>query len=429
MIDVRVLIPIVLFAAPALACTNIYGIPGECRMRVVVCDPRGTEQVEVMSVVMENNWSYSACSPSSDGAANVLFVGPDHLDVQYRGRRRSIPRGPYYPHSVEWDSSERRFAFWAPLEEGTPARRRLAVCDVRAMSASPAYQIVYEAPKTSAPFGFMWIPDQDALLVIEQRLVEDITSGAVVRVDVATGEARDLVVEEGAIDFAMTRHHSSAGAASKALVGSRNSLRLVDCVTGDAQRLPGLPGMGLHNLELSQDGRRAALFYRRAVPAEDGRTFVGVYLVDFAKVVAGEADGARQLYDGFDVHTLWLSPSGDEVLWATPWSVSTWSVSAPVAETKHVLAATDDLEIKGAAYDASGSRIAITLGNRLLVHDAADGTTSEVTRFGEAAQTFAAEPRWVHGRVMVSVFHDSAGQPRRSRVDLGTPNRPTGDKR
>lgn len=403
-----------LLTAPSAACTNVYGIPGECRMRVFVCDVPGAAPAapaEVSSVDMAGYWTHSACSPSPDGAVNVLNVSAGLVEVHYRGRRRSIPRGPYSAgHAAEWDSSQRRFAFWAPEAPGVG--KRLAVCDVRTMSSSPPYQVVYTAPRGSAALSAVWVPDRDELLVLEQRhgVSVGIGQGALVKVDVETGATRDLVVADGGIDFVVTQQHrASAGAAPRALVGLRSGLWLLDCVTGASQVVRGVPAKGIYNVELSPDGRRAAVFYRRAVPAADGRLFVGVYLLDLAALVAGDASGAAQrLYDGTDVHTLWLSPAADEVLWATPRGVWRQRVEPGKEAQQLSVVAGDREEIKGAAYDPSGARVAVTLGGRVVVHDLATGATTEVARFGEAPRAFAAEPRWVNGRVMVSVFEDVA---------------------
>lgn len=406
---------VVLLASTSSACTNIYGIPGECCMRVLVCDVPGDAApalipAEVSSVVMDGNWAYSACHPSPDGAVNVVSVSAERMEVHYRGRRRSIPRGPYNAgHAAEWDSSQRRFAFWAPAEPGVG--RRVAVCDVRSMAASPAYRVVYTAPKDSAPFGVVWVPDRDELLVVERRLVGERSFGAVVKVEVATGAPRDLVVEEGTIDFVVTQsHRASAGSAPVALIGSPEGLKLLDCVTGALKVVGGVPAVGLYNLELGPDGRRAAAFFRRAVPAADGRTFLGVYLLDLEALVAGDAAGATQLYDGTDVHTLWLSPAGDEVLWASPWNV--WRARAERGAVAQQLAVApgDGEELKGVAYDPSGARLAVTVGARLVAHDLATGATTEVARFGEGLREFAAEPRWINDRILVSVFEDMAAR-------------------
>lgn len=409
-----VAVSVPLLAAPSPACTNIYGIPGECRMRVLVCDVSGSvpgAPAEVSSVDMSRYWTHSAGAPSPDGAVNVLNVSAGLIEVHYRGRRRSIPRGPYSgAHAAEWDSSQRRFAFWAPAAPGVG--KRLAVCDVRTMSSSSPFQVVYTAPTDRAPFGAVWVPDRDELLVIERGLrVEDGASlGVLVKVDVATGATRDLVVEDGALDFVVTQQHrASAGAAPVALVGSLHGLKVLDCVTGALQVVRGVPAVGIYNVELSPDGRRAAVFYRRAVPVADGRLFVGVYLLDLEALVAGEATGAtQQLYDGTDVHTLWLSPAADEVLWATPRGVWRQRVEPGAAAQQLAVVAGDREEVKGAAYDPSGARVAVTLGARLVVHDLVTGATTEAARFGEGLRGFAAEPRWVNGKVMVSVFEDVA---------------------
>lgn len=381
---------------PLSACTNVRGIPADCVMRVFECEPPGAavpkQPLERSCVRMQDTWAWSACTPSNDGAVDVVHL-PDAYEVHFQGARHMVPRGGVV--EVLWDSSERRFAFWAA------GRRVVGVADVRSMSGSPPFEVAYEAGPAAAPVAFSWVSGRDELLVLERRD----PGGAVVLVDVTTRRRRDLLVDEAGIDAVYTLHHrASAGAAPVALVGASAGLLLLDCASGQAQAL-GVPSQAITNFDLSLDGARAVVLYRRSVTAPNGQQLIGVHLLDLDGLRAGKANAVTQLDERADVHTLWLSPAADQVLWATPRSVVCHDVATGV--TTEVLTAVEgDPDVKGACFDPTGSKLAITQGNRLLVHDVATGVTAEVHTFGDPAEAFAAEPRWTQGRLLVSVFED-----------------------
>lgn len=382
-------------ANPVAACTNVRGIPSDCVMRVFECEPPGAavpkEPLLRSSVRMQETWASSACTPSNDGEVD-LFHQEDAYEVHFRGARHVVPRGG--PVEVLWDSSERRFAFW------TAGRRAVGIADVRSMSGSPPFEVAYEAGPAAEPVAFSWVSGRDELLVLERS---ELGGAAVVLVDLATRKRRDLLVDEAGIDSVLTLHHrASAGGTPVALIGTRAGLLLLDCVSGQAQAL-GLPSEGIGNFDLSLDGKRAAVLYRRHVTGQNGQGFLGVHLLDLDGLRAGKANAAAQLDESNDVHTLWLSPAADQVLWATPWSVVRHDVATGVT-TAVLTVAEGDPHVKGACFDPTGSKLAIAQGNRLLVHDVATGVTAEVHAFGEPAKAFAAEPRWTEGKLLVSVF-------------------------
>lgn len=411
-------VALLLAAGSARPCTNVYGIPNDCRMsvRVHASRPDGGQFVELMSVHMKNNWAYASGVPSPDGAVNVLFL-EDELEVQFRGRRRRIRRDPAQfvaAHSIQWDPSGRRFAFHAPRPEGDP-RMRIAVVDVRAMSGTPPYEVVYTPPKGTVAYEATWV-GEGALLALERY--ED-KKTALVRVDVATGARTNLVVRgagEALIDFVQGTHRPSDGT-RRVIAGTPDGLLVIDVGSGEVRRL-GLPGMGLHNIDLAPDGRTAALFYRRPVPGSDGRAFAGVYLLDVDAALAGRVDALERLDPATDAHTLWLSPDATQVLWCTPTQLRVRRVAARGEPSRVVQEAPDDAtvpdELKGAAFDAAGQRIAVTSATGLRVLDLRTGETVEVFR-DEGVLTFYAAPWWAGDRIVMTAFTDVAAETARPR--------------
>lgn len=413
-------------AAWSRACTNVYGIPAECRMRVLALG-RGAaaspSPVEVASVRMDRTWASAACVPSPDGAANVVFTAEDELEVHYQGRRRRLRRDPRQPtsaHAALWDARGRRFAFFAPRTDAS-APVRIAIADLQRLGSDVPYEVVYTAQDGRLPVGITWAPApawaaaERALLVHERRLGG---GSGLVRVDLEAGEQVDLVTrtrpDEAPIDFVVGGEHRPSLRRRRVLVGAGAELLALEA-SGELRRLP-LPATGLYNVELSGDGGRAALFYRRPVTGPEGQTMAGVYVADLDAALAGRPGAIEQLDGATDVHTLWLSDDGVQVLWATPDRLCVRGVAAGEAprvlfERGDALFGRDpDVRLTGAAFDRAGSRVAVTLGREVHVVDLGTGSRAQLAQVRRGC--FAAQPWWSGDRVVVTTYEDLSPSPR-----------------
>jgi hypothetical protein len=431
---------------------------------------------KVSSVYMQGNWTYHAYSMAHDGRTNIVHRA-DGIEVHRSGAGRPtvIPMAiPYIPRDFMWHPDCKRVAFWvaAPpldispwvreLEErerayGAPKRERrpgerigpsavrsLAVMDTTRLPSSVGeddkpYEIIYQMSPTASPFGVEWSPKGEAVFVIE-RAIEPTTRqnvGTITRIDLNdTSKPRVIVTMPGMIDFFMpptSRFERGEGPSTtdyKIVFGHIDGLYLCGPEGDNVRRVSNIPAVGLYNVEWNPRPTRdeLILFFKRPVTSDDGRTFTGVYRVSIPR--GDEAPTLEQVYDSTDIHTLWYSPRGTYMTWASPNGI--WfrrpedgadkvvQVDAPVVDGA-------PLEVKGVSWSDDERKLAFVATNRLYVCEVpAEGAAPEpyeVATFGETASHFAAEPRWVGDQVFLSVFENAEKSGRLKRgIDLNTPD-------
>jgi hypothetical protein len=409
---------------------------------------------KVSSVFMEGNWTWRAYSMAHDGKTTIVFL-PDGIEIHRPGRPvvQIIMELPYNPRDFYWHPDSRRVAFWVAHTpkatrpgQLTQARKAVAVMDVTKVSSwkvgdPPPYDVVYSTTPETAPFGLEWSPRGDALYLIQRGLDMETNQsyGVVTRIELNDIEhPKEIVRMPGALDFFMPpvsrfeRGEGPSNASYQILFGSIEGLYTIDPDGKNAQRLSQIPALGLFNVEWNPkpSKKEVIVFFRRAVPSADGRTFVGAYLVRIdelqrrpvaatpATPEAADPNAApagrpaiEQLYDGLDVHTLWYSPKGTYITWATPWGVWFRRPDDKPEQTVQVQippqAEGEPLEVKGVTWHDSERKLAFTAGNKLFICELPSNEVYQVAEFGEATSTFAAEPRFVGEEVYLTAFENA----------------------
>lgn len=408
-------------------------------------DPERPAPRKVSSVFMENNWTYHAYSMAHDGKTTIVHV-PDGIEVHRPGRGKVELQIelPYNPRDFYWHPDSKRVAFWVVHTpkatrpgQVVQARRAVAVMDTTRLGGTPRpgdappYDVVYTTTAEQAPFGLEWSPRGDALYLIQRGLdaVTNESYGVVTRIELNDIEhPQEIVRMPGGLDFFMppvSRYERGEGPSSaKYLIifGHMEGLYTIEPDGKNPQRVSQLPAVGLYNIEWNPKPsvNQVILFFRRPIPSGDGRTFVGAYLVRLDDLLrrrgVAEADPSarpaiEQLYDGTDVHTLWYSPRGTYMTWATPWGLwfrrpddtadKTVQVELP-AQPEGVT-----LEIKGVTWSDDEHKLAFTAGNKLFIYELGSKEAFQVAEFGKDTNTFAAEPRFVGDEVYLTAFEDA----------------------
>lgn len=428
---------------------------------------------KVSSVFMEGNWTWRAYSMAHDGKTTIVHL-PDGIELHRQGRAKVelLMELPYNPRDFYWHPDSRRVAFWVahtpkPTRPGqlTQTRKAVAVMDVTKVNSwKPGdpmpYEVVYTTTTEQAPFGLEWSPRGDALYLIQRGLDLDTNEsyGVVTRIELNdTEHPKEIVRVPGALDFFMPpvsrfeRGEGPSNASYQLLFGSIEGLYTIDPDGKNAQRLSQIPALGLYNIEWNPkpSKKEVIVFFRRAVPSGDGRTFVGAYLVRLdelqrrpAPAVTPEAADPsvaaapagrppiEQLYDGLDVHTLWYSPKGTYITWATPWGLwfrrpddkpeQTVQVQLPAQPE-----GSEPLEVKGVTWHDNEHKLAFTAGNKLFICELPSNEVYQVAEFGTATDTFAAEPRFVGDEVYLTAFENATSSGRiKSGPHFGTKDHP-----
>lgn len=417
-----------LLASPALAETNIWGVPGECQLSVVECaterDPAKRPAPKVLSsVFMRDLWTTRAFEASPDGET-LLVMLEDGLRVVRGGRTDDYPLdqgGGVREYAWHPDSS--RVATWvrdAPPDQQRP-RRAAVVLDVSRLPPAPLpagakvpYEVVDWSSETRSPFGLLWAPDGESLLVLATETdPTNATSGVLRRVPVAgQGAAHDLLRVPGALDFAYGLRGSVVPVGSgRLLLGQLGVLYALS--DGGLQPVADLPSTGLHNLAWSPDRGRnhVLLLYKRAVKSRTGEVFRGAYLLDLEAALAGGQAPTEQLDDVTSIHTLAISSRGTYATWAEPRYARLRPLSGRPTDTVEIrvpaLPSGEELPVKGFAWSPDETKLAITAGNRLYVHELGTKELYLVAELGALEHTFLAQPTWIGDRVVVGAYEDT----------------------
>lgn len=401
-----IVIPALLLPAGGWCCSNVYGIPGQGRMETWTVDLDGRRQMVSAFELDRSRWYVAhAYRLAPGGAANS--INEEHAyEVHSGGRRYRLPlTGRAWPgHDFEWAPDGRRAAY---LERGVDGVVRVRSFEVRKLGDPAAVETAWDPTAGATPAqvaaiassrqvtGFAWGRADPSLFVVERFYTGSEASSRIVRCP-PTSAPEDVLLVRGAIEpFAPL-----AGAESQLLYGTHDGLFVSDA-RGGVRTMP-LPGVGIGNLDCSPVAPDALVFYRRAAVDSRGKEFRGVWLLQFER---GQAV-TEQLHAGMDVHSVWWSPRGTWVSWATASSVHYREADARNKPSTELSV----YGVKGFAWDDEERRLAIVTGEHLLVHDRIAGTTVKVCSFETAGQTaFLADPSWIGDQVYLSHYVEAAG--------------------
>lgn len=433
---------LLLAALPARADTTVWGIPAECQLGVVECptdrDAATRPPPRILSsIFMQDHWTRRAYDASPDGA--TLLVHLEDGVRLVRGARKDDYALDLDPdaRAFAWHPDSKRVAVLLKSSEGTQALA-LAVLDVTRLPPGPVraggllpLEVVHRVPPDDQVRGLTWSPDGRALLVhgTHRDPADGQRYGSVVRVSAeAPFRASTVVLVPAALDL-LRCGPGSKDWSGLLLYGHARQLHVIG-ETGDGpRRLPGVPsttGLFLADWTAAR-ADRLLVFYRSQETAPGGQPLQGVYLLDLARLEAQPAEPPELLYGGDDLHSLWLSPRGTYASWAGPLAAYYRACGAKPADSVEVTIPTllpegERLVVKGLCWSADESKLAITAGNRLYVHEVATRALYLVAEVGVRDDTFVAQPTWIGDRVVVASYEDAVRSMRaRPRGDLWGP--------
>lgn len=404
-------------SSPAAACTNVYGIPGECQMSVHELDPNPNPTTRLMPrglshAQMVGRWTYRAFLLSPDEGTLVTHQ-EDGVTI-HRGKTKTeltLDLRSHNPRGFVFSPNSLRCAFWAPNDRQTSRQlghgKRIALAR---LEEGFGHTILYTPGAGWRPYALEWTPKGDALWVLETRAGGEgvVPASAIRRVGLGGG-VKTMLKSAARIDFFTPSPHVSPNTAGTFLVGRAKGLTTHDAASGKVLlRLPGLPTEGLHNLDWNPKRNQIALFYRRA------RNRTGLYHVDFDALnklrTAGTVrfrDYASQVSKSRDVHTLWYSPKGSHLTWASNKAAFLWRLKDPASKVQVIKISSDGspgefLEVKGVAWKPDQSQLAITAGSEAWIQTF--GKTPRCYRVAKASAGFLARPTWRKGKLLVSRF-------------------------
>lgn len=426
-----------LVAGVARGDTSIWGIPGECQMTVVECSTERDDATRpaprvLSSVFMQDVWTIHAYVPSPDGRT-ILILLEDGIRL-VRGDRTDDYALPLTigQRDYVWHPDSKRVALWVrdrsppnpkPGEFAT-VRKALAVLDVTRLPPGPLpqgaplpYDVVYCSTKGS-PWWMQWTPDGQGLLVLateEDRELRE-TFGVLTRVPVTGRElfrAYDLLRVSGELELLEAPPVGSRPAPDQLLTGTAKELSVIDERAVRPLQIIEHPGAALYNVEWSPDRRRdrVLLYNRKPARSALGQVRQGVYLLDLDDALGAPPKAPEQLYTKTDIHSVWFSPRGTYASWAGPRGLWYRPPDGRPADTVEVVIPTlpdgEDPLIKGFAWNADETKLAITAGNKLYIHELATKALYPVAEVGTMDHTFTAEPTWIGDRVIVSAYEDA----------------------
>lgn len=411
------LLLLLLLAAAARGDSNVEGIPSECQVEVVECatdadDANRPPPRALSSAFLQEPAGQRSHLLSPDGRT-LLVPLKDGVRLVRDGRREELalaqPDG-WRQHA--WLPDSRRVALWIlePQPAG-PRRRALALLDTT-RPGRPC-EVVYRPGPEVAAHGFELSPDGEALLVLATDVRPDevdATEGVVLRVPLAGGAPTELLRLPGQVDFIYGA--GAPGTHDRLLAGHLGRLLVVGARGEAPAELPDVPAAGIHNLAWSPDRSRdrLLLFFRRPAVGATGRTYQGLYLLDLDGALATPPTPPEELDEATDLRAVHFSPRGTYATWSSArgvWFREPDGGADDVVEVAlPVLPTGEPPPVKGFAWSADESRLAITAGNQLHVYDPAARSLRLVAERGAVETTFLALPAWSGDRVVVAAYED-----------------------
>lgn len=393
-------------------------------MDVVTCGTDDkAEAKKFSSTLMAGSWTQHGYKMAPDGSALVLPL-EDGFEVRRGGEKwkHDFPMISAIDRDLFWAPDSKRFVFRMP-----DANMSLGLVD---LSDPGSHKAIYSPPQGSTIRGFEWSPKNDLVFILEGFEDQDkdkrVEGDRIKAIDPSTGKAREIYRSTATISFFMppvSRFQGGQGPSSKdyrLVLGTASGLFLVKPDGSDVTCLTELPCTGLTNLEWSPADDKIVLFFRMPTKSKKGM-LKGTYLVHLDRrrkdLPKGAADDSifEQLTSALDVHTLWFSPKGKYVAWASQDAV--W-YREPNGKDAVKVECKDDkglpLQVRGCAWDATEQRLAITAGNRLYVHEPGKKQPPRLVKEfpNDVGDTgFAAEPSWRGDELVLTIFNGVGKKP------------------
>jgi len=313
-----------------------------------------------------------------------------------------------------WGPDNKKFIFWLP--------QGVAVGDVDNLGepcGPPKTVCVYKRSKDRLPFGAGWSPRGSDFYVLE-NYIEDAGNGAkkqgsaIQRVSL-TGSATEILHHPTRILWFMpplTRYEDGSGPSQRPfqiLFGAADGIFLMDSDGSNKEKISDVAFEGVEDVIWGpgKENSFILMFRHPQASADKKTTYKGVYMCHLDKREKGKPIQLEQITDRIDTHTIFYSPKGKYILWATDDKLHFREPEAkPETAVEVDLKDASGMALKGCNWDAKESRIAIVCGNRVLVHDVAKKSTSLVTKLGDDVKSFGADPQWRGDEILLTLYTD-----------------------
>jgi dipeptidyl aminopeptidase/acylaminoacyl peptidase len=355
-------------------------------------------------------WAKKLYYPSHDGRLFLClnFDGFTILDETGKARQYKLRS---LSHAVSWSPDNKKLMFSLP--EG------VALADVADLGepGGPAKTtLIYKISADRQPYSEGWSPAGNEIFILEHykdNAAPNAPHGSAVERVTLTGQATEILRSQTRIAFfAIPRgFEEGTGPSSqpfKIIIGGLDGLYTVDPNGQGKEKLSDLVPDGIEDLVWSPDNQTFAfLLWQPQLRPDKRGVYKGAYLVRLDKQQGGKPLELEQLTDKLDVHTIYYSPKGKRIVWASNSELRYRDVNGRPDSTVKVEIKDASGDIKGCHWDASEGRIAIVVGNRLYVHEVAGKVTILKAKLGDDAKSFGANPRWVGDDVVLSLYTDT----------------------
>lgn len=401
-------------------------------------------------------WTRLACSPSHDGRALVIYKGPqiaidqkdptvalgtapvDLIEIRRGGRTVVVPvELAGGNREVRWSTESRYVSLFAKVE----GRMRLIAFDTEEMAGTPAPIVLWTPPhENEVLFAQEWMPGGEGLSVLTRFYEGSEGFCAIYDVPFAKGkpgDSRQVLRMRGHLDWEampVSRFEDGDGPSKepwKRFYGTYDGLWISDRFGTERKRVAGIAARTLANIDWNPqpDKLQGALFYPRTVNSTTGDVFKGLHFVEL--LPDGEVR-RMHLYEQGDIHTLWYSPKGTYIAWATPEAVYIVSsadptqlleIGPPTPEAARKARRTTRQRpgqgylqppgISGCYWKRDESQLLFTANDRVYVYVLATGDVYEVTRVETRNPGFVADPRWLDDeQTIVFTYFEDVGYER-----------------
>lgn len=388
----------------------------------VDCNADADKRKSAMRLLVENFYAggmvHHNFKMSHDGK-NILSFDPTHgINIIRNGGEKINIDASIYTRELVWDPTNRYFAFIATKDGGDA----LQFVDIR--QQLPQAREVYQVKAPGNIKGLEWSPRGPELYWIERQVEERGLVYFLKRIDVRSRSQVTLVKSYDAIDFFMppvSSFENGQGPLDPSetyaiAYGTRRGLFLLDRDGGEPKILCEAPADGVNNLEWSPDRKHLVIYFQRNFRSEKLGELRGVMLAHLE-----ESDPKKVmecLLESPNIHTLWFSPDSKYVLWAKesgcfyrkPDAVGEKGILVPNA-VKILEDGTEeeqfDKKVKGAIFNNDSTRLAITAGNQVWVHEPANKKTIVYHEIESSEAYFLAEPRWKGDELILTIFENT----------------------
>lgn len=278
---------------------------------------------------------------------------------------------------------------------------------------------LYSAQKGIKAYAGCWAPDSSGFFILEEDWYRKQPGSRLRAIPTGGGSGHVVLDHPARVRWFMvpdSRYRAGQGpikGAWKLLFAATDGLWVMNHDGSGKEKISTASPDIFQDVEWSPTSDVLLAVTREQLSVSGIGTFLGVYLIHPDKAKGGKPSDVFETVDGApNVHSIYFSPKGKYLSWATPNALKVREVAGK-PESATTVDFKDErgqaMEVRQFAWDDKETRLLVTAKNRVYLYDVAKKTKSLVAKIEDDVKTITADPVWLSDdEFLIAAFTDIA---------------------